>query len=221
MPFEILKDDGKIQLDDMTQIMTYVGRYVMPGNTWGALQTTGGTASCRGTLTLPNTIKALFVENTNGAFFAVRRGVASGSNTVFHLIADMRVDIVLHGYTDRTLENNNYGLQLFDEDGTMTFDSVTKFLRINKIVTPTGFGSISYGGIGRYAVGAGNNQTYIIAGRLGPAMSFRVMNRAIRVYAGGFDVGLVQEQGPPVGSFVSPSPVPPFPPFVISNIAGY
>lgn len=221
MAFELLKDDGKVQLDDKTQVMTYLGTYDMPANSWSALNTTGSVSSCRGSITLPNTVKALFVEDTDGAFFAVRRGVASGSDTVFHLVADKRAKIILHAYGDKVLENSSYGFQLFDENGVLTFDSLTKFLRISSVFTPTGFGSIAYPTTGRFAVGVGNNQTYIVSGQLGPAMSFRVMNRAVKVYVNGFDVGLVQEQGPPVGSFVSSSPVPPYPPFVVADITGY
>lgn len=90
----------------------------------------------------------LFFKNTNGAYVAVYNATYDVNSTVFSIYTNAggSFNYLIFG-TDIPLSSNNYGLQVFKEDGTLAFDSGSKILKYETVIQMSGSSgqdSISY-----------------------------------------------------------------------------
>jgi len=135
----VFMDQGVLQLDSSMKTsmlvlrMTYTGPYTTPGNmpyagTWYYF-----------TITVPANVKYLCFSSPNPNL-----GIAlfRKSGTSHEFVTNIQGTIDIYGFADGVgTSTTNSGLQLFDESGTLTFDSDNRFMRISDtfVAQPPGY----------------------------------------------------------------------------------
>lgn len=220
--FQLFKDDGtSVQLDANTQVMSYLGKYTMTPGQWAAPITVGPYTWSRGSISLPLTVKTIGVSDSGGGFVSVMYSRVEGSNRVFYLGGDRRATVVFHLYGDKQISSGSHGLQLFADNGDLTFDSTSKFLRISQIITPADASTVSLNVSRSFAVIIGNHQTWIRSNRIAQRPAFLIIRRSVKMAPGLLTMGAVTEQGPPWDRTPPATPVPAMPPIVVADVTGY
>lgn len=228
MPFELFKPGGSsVQLDDVTQVMEYLGQVEIPPSAWPAARPTGPDGNSHyyttTSISLPASVQMLCVSNTSGAPLALNKTVLNGSQRTYVFSSTTQPRVVLHMYGPRSITPGNFGFQLFNGIGELTFDATSKFLRVSSVITPTADNQVINlpQSAGVQAVALGNHQTYIRGASVGQRPAFIVVRRAIIVSASQVTMATVTQHGPPYDQVPKPTPVPPMPPMLIASVGYY
>lgn len=153
--FQVFLDDGVLQIDSNFKTITpiyrlsYTGPYTNDGNTafigaWYQF-----------VITVPSDVKFLYFGSTVDRTI----GLMKRSGTTHTFRTDVQGAIEVYGFRESPPQaSSTFGIQLFDKEGNLAFDSNTNFMKIAGALTvPTsGVQVQSYPIAGRtYAVGLG------------------------------------------------------------------
>lgn len=153
--FQVFLEDGILQIDSNFRTITPIYRLSFTGP-----YTNDGNTTFIGTwyqfvITVPSDVKFLYFGSTVDRTIGLMKKI--GTTHTFR--TDVQGTIEVYGFKESPPQaSNTFGIQLYDEDGNLTFDSNTNFMKIAGALTvpTTGVQVESYPIAGRtYAVGLG------------------------------------------------------------------
>jgi hypothetical protein len=189
---QVFRPNNTLQIDSDIKTLTLTAKVVASGWTLGS--TVYST-----TVVVPNTTVMLLFGNTSGSVVGIKEKYASGSSIVYRLWSNSTTAITCYGFGPTEITPANYGLQLFDAAGQLTFDATSKFLKIQGVTqTTSDIQSVPYSNPtgATIASGLSNYNARYIRNQIGQHQAFAVIIRGLRVGPSQIDSGLILNQGP-------------------------
>lgn len=212
----MIRDNGSLQIDSDILTVTLTGKFTISG--W-----TLSSTAYKTTLNLPLGTKfVLFGETGAASSIAVRNITITASYAVYEFWSNTTASVVCYCFGDVPIVPSDYGLQLYDTAGKLTFDSNSKFLKIAAVHTTTADTQSFSLPVGRTcACGISNYDTRYRQNLLGGQLAFAVLIRSVRNSGGQVTTGLVSNQGPQSSDPPANSPVGPMPVVMVADVTGY
>lgn len=213
--FELWKDDmSRVRLDANSQAASFLGAYWIDRTAW-TMYSEVTYPYGYGSVGVHDSTTFVMFGTTDGQTVAIESIQQAAGYKLLNLVATGRAGMWVYAFGARNVTSSNSGFQLLGTDGSITFDSQAKWMRVAGVINSPAYNT-DYGwpsGVPTIAVGMSHRGNWIQQNQIGQQVAFLVLNYGLRVGTGVAAIAGVARQGPG-----SPSPPPTTPRPAIGNL---